>query len=184
MGSSPRGAGSWEGTNPKHSQRKTPAQIDEAKPKNASKKNPGMGFTEDVYLNPQSIVVTTNILFQFYGIVKIVGVSFCVLKSLGGFRPVLLCSAPLSPRPPATSLHPLHPNKLLAAISPNPSITPLMNGRNRLIAKLDASARNLARFDNVVSKMASVTDGGATGGSASVAPEGPRLPSPRSCPRR
>ncbi len=149
-------------------------QLDEARPRG-----------QNVYGNCSSLTRGTMqkrfIRGNSYGIVNIVGVSFCVPKSLGKFLPSFLLPAPLSPRPPATSLHPPHPNRLLAAISPKPSIIPLMNGSTRFIARLEASASSLARLDSVVSKIARVTDGGATGGSVKAAPDGPFLPS---CPRR
>lgn len=104
-----------------------------------------------------------------HGIVKRVGVSF---PRVGGRLHSFRLPALRSPSPLATSRHPLQPNKLLAAISPKPSITPLINGSRRLIARLEASARNRARLESVLSKMESVTDGGATGGSVNGAPDG------------
>lgn len=47
-----------------------------------------------------------------------------------------------------------------ANISPNPSITPLMNGRSRLIPREETNARIRARRERDESNIESVTDGG------------------------
>jgi len=107
-----------------------------------------------------------NNMYTAYGKVNTVGVSFPLFASC------LLPAEfwlPLIPSRAATLPQPVHPNKLFAAISPNPSITPLINGSTKLIARLLARASNLARLDRLESNIDSVTEGGAMGGNANVA---------------
>ena len=59
------------------------------------------------------------------------------------------------------TFHPSHPNiTFLAKISPKPSITPLINGSNILIATEDKRALMRVRVDRVESNIASVAVGG------------------------
>lgn len=97
---------------------------------------------------------------QLYGKLNKVGVFFPLepILSLCGAPVSLERLEPLKPNVAATLPHPFHANRLFAAISPKPSITPLMKGRTRLMAKLLAKARNLALLDKVVSNIDSVID--------------------------
>lgn len=52
-----------------------------------------------------------------------------------------------------------------ANISPKPSMTPLMNGRSRLIVREESNARTRARRERDESNIESVTEDGWTGGS-------------------
>jgi len=64
------------------------------------------------------------------------------------------------PRNDATLLHPFHLMICRANISPKPSMTPLMNGRSRLMAREETNARIRARRERDESNIESVTEGG------------------------
>lgn len=64
---------------------------------------------------------------------------------------------------PGTTCPPQPKNLLatpLAKISPKPSMTPLTNGRSKLMDALDAKAMMRERVESRLSKIASVADGG------------------------
>jgi len=60
----------------------------------------------------------------------------------------------------ATLLHPFHLMICRANISPKPSMTPLMNGKRRLIAREETNARTRARRERDESNIESVTEVG------------------------
>lgn len=65
-----------------------------------------------------------------------------------------------------------HPNQFVttrrAKISPNPSMTPLIKGRTRLMAREDANTSTRVRVDKEESKMDSVAEMGVCWGGGSV----------------
>ena len=71
---------------------------------------------------------------------------------------------------------PPHPKNLCAIfrakISPNPSMTPLTNGRSRLIERLEKKAMTRERVESLLSNIASVAEGG--GGALGAAAEAER----------
>ena len=64
----------------------------------------------------------------------------------------------------AKLLQPFHLMICRANISPKPSITPLMNGKKRLIVREESNARTRARRERDELNIESVTEGGGTGG--------------------
>lgn len=80
------------------------------------------------------------------------------------YRLLLLDAAPTPTAvaaPPGT-FHPHLASKVLAKISPNPSMTPLTNGRARLIANEVMRAIVLERFDSLLSNTDKEADGGGS----------------------
>lgn len=67
---------------------------------------------------------------------------------------------------PPGNFQPNRPAKLLANISPNPSITPLIKGRSKLIDREETSAKIRERVDRRLSNMESVAGGGRGTGPA------------------
>lgn len=80
-----------------------------------------------------------------------------------GRRPTLAAVRPLR------NFHPNQPTKtFLANISPNPSMTPFMNGSSKLIAREDSMRDSRVRRLIVPSKMEGRVDGGGLAALASV----------------
>ncbi|SRR5258706_4986257 len=78
----------------------------------------------------------------------------------GGYAPTYGGEGGRRPTNDAKLLQPFHLMMCRANISPKPSMTPLMNGRSRLIVREESNARTRARREREELNIESVTEGG------------------------